>query len=85
MNLPDELINKIIMMNKPVYPYFNELSCRLNLKVKTKLIEHINDWGAKDYGPIRYYRIYGYYEYEDLLEYRDYELQEFGELSKLWE
>ena len=30
MNLPNELINKIIMMNRPSYPYYNELNsyCR---------------------------------------------------------
>ena len=54
MILPNELINKIIMMNKPIYPYFNELSCRLNLSVKTKIIEHINDWETLDNGCIRY-------------------------------
>ena len=83
MTLPNELINKIIMMNKPTYPYFNELSCRLNLSVKTKCVEHIHDWETQDNGSIRYY--YLYYVYDDLLEYRDDTLQRFGELHKLWE
>lgn len=25
MNLPSELINKIVMMNRPLYPYMNEM------------------------------------------------------------
>ena len=85
MILPNELINKIIMMNKPIYPYFNELSCRLNLSVKTKCVENIKDWETLDNGSIRYYNYYYVFGYADLLEYRDDTLQQFGELHKLWE
>jgi len=43
MNLPDELINKIIMMNRPQYPYFKELNSSFEYceSINEKLINRL--------------------------------------------
>lgn len=59
-NIPDDLIRKIVMMNRPKYPFTNELksSCKV---IKAKL----DDGDTKFINKKPYGRYNGGYEYKD--------------------
>ena len=96
MNLPDELINKIIMMNRPQYPYFKELNSSLKYceSLDEKLIHRLGQrksffrglrWLAYNRPMIRelenIIHSYGHETYEFEIEETDSDNEEFYKVT----